>query len=194
MSKANSITFTLTPSFFLHLLYLQFSITMPRLSLGKGLFPSIGTWKSFTTKLFRKLHPRKMINIAKTRRPKTNIYHPPLPSKKNPLRRKAKKRHQLFGVSKASLHRPKRQRHFKKRPSQAPPPVFIDELFSSCRNEVCSVSTLGKGVHNTCSGDEMWESVGLGSPQMRGIDARAEEFIARFRADLEFQEIVAHHL
>ena len=36
----------------------------------------------------------------------------------------------------------------------------------------------------TCGADEMWESVGLASPLMYGIDERAEEFIARFRADL----------
>lgn len=39
--------------------------------------------------------------------------------------------------------------------------------------------------------DDMWESVALGSPQTKGIDERAEEFIARFRAEMEMQEALA---
>lgn len=39
--------------------------------------------------------------------------------------------------------------------------------------------------------DDMWESLVLASPQMNGINERAEEFIARFRAEMEEQEILA---
>ena len=42
----------------------------------------------------------------------------------------------------------------------------------------------GGGDEKTSGADEMWESVGLASPLMYGIDERAEEFIARFRAGL----------
>lgn len=44
------------------------------------------------------------------------------------------------------------------------------------------------------SADDMWESVGLASPLMRGVNERAEEFIARFRAEMEVQEMLARNL
>lgn len=46
-----------------------------------------------------------------------------------------------------------------------------------------------EGVTGTA--DEMWESLGFASPQMHGIDKRAEEFIARFRAEMKDQEKLA---
>ncbi|KAL8113506.1 hypothetical protein AgCh_020726 [Apium graveolens] len=42
--------------------------------------------------------------------------------------------------------------------------------------------------------DEMWESLMLASPQMYGINERAEEFIVRFRAEMQKQEESASHL
>ncbi|KAL1550137.1 hypothetical protein AAHA92_18139 [Salvia divinorum] len=46
----------------------------------------------------------------------------------------------------------------------------------------------------TTNGDDVWESMVLNSPQMDGIDARADEFIARFRAEMRQQEILARRL
>lgn len=42
--------------------------------------------------------------------------------------------------------------------------------------------------------DEVWESMMINSPQMNGIDERADEFIARFRAEMRQQEIQARRL
>lgn len=42
--------------------------------------------------------------------------------------------------------------------------------------------------------DDMWESMVLASPQMQGIDERADEFIARFRAEMNHQEMMARRL
>ncbi|CAK7346406.1 unnamed protein product [Dovyalis caffra] len=39
--------------------------------------------------------------------------------------------------------------------------------------------------------DDMWESLGFASPQMQGIDERAEQFILTFRAEMEIQETIA---
>lgn len=44
------------------------------------------------------------------------------------------------------------------------------------------------------NGDDMWESLVLASPQMNGINERAEEFIVRFRAEMQRQEKSASHL
>lgn len=42
--------------------------------------------------------------------------------------------------------------------------------------------------------DDMWESLGLASPLMQGINERAEEFITRIRAEMQLQEIIARRL
>lgn len=42
--------------------------------------------------------------------------------------------------------------------------------------------------------DDMWESMVLTSPQTQGINERAEEFIARFRAQMHHQEMLARRL
>lgn len=47
---------------------------------------------------------------------------------------------------------------------------------------------------NHTNGDDMWESLVLASPQMYGINERAEEFIVRFRAEMQQQERSASHL
>jgi hypothetical protein len=40
----------------------------------------------------------------------------------------------------------------------------------------------------------MWESLGFASPQMQGIDERAEQFILTFRAEMEIQETITCNL
>jgi hypothetical protein len=47
---------------------------------------------------------------------------------------------------------------------------------------------------SSSSSDDMWESVALASPQMQGIDERAEEFITRFRRQMAAQERLARNL
>lgn len=42
--------------------------------------------------------------------------------------------------------------------------------------------------------DEIWESLTLASPQLHCINERAEEFIAKFRANMRQQNLLAHHL
>lgn len=50
----------------------------------------------------------------------------------------------------------------------------------------------GSGGERACAtADDMWESLGFASPLMHGIDERAEEFIARFRKEMEVQEKLA---
>lgn len=59
---------------------------------------------------------------------------------------------------------------------------------------VPGASKVGSLAEKACSGDDMWESLGLASPQMHGIDERAEEFIVRFRAEMKVQEMLARNL
>ncbi|KAL4571979.1 hypothetical protein LXL04_018747 [Taraxacum kok-saghyz] len=82
-------------------------------------------------------------------------------------------------------------------------PVYVDQLFLENKAEVVEIipvvegpveGTSGKGGGGGGCADEMWESLVMGSPQMDGINERAEEFISRFRADLLVQEITARRL
>ncbi|KAF5482396.1 hypothetical protein F2P56_002970 [Juglans regia] len=52
----------------------------------------------------------------------------------------------------------------------------------------------GRLPEKAISGDDMWESLVLASPLLRGVDERAEEFIAKFRAEMEVQEMFARVL
>ncbi|XWS46972.1 hypothetical protein CRYUN_Cryun14cG0113800 [Craigia yunnanensis] len=65
---------------------------------------------------------------------------------------------------------------------------FIDEVAAAVAAEA------GTSKEGEKQGDDMWESIGLASPMLHGIDARAEQFIASFRAELERQEIMARNL
>ena len=57
------------------------------------------------------------------------------------------------------------------------------------------VLTVAERACNTvAAADDMWESLAFASPQMRGIDERAEQFIASFRAEMEVQEMIASEL
>lgn len=108
--------------------------------------------------------------------------------------------------------------------NKKPAPVYIDELFREppCdlvgylkpqtpihRPQIEITAKIGdyqrekkevaEGASNrscdrTSTSDDMWESVALASPQMQGIDERAEEFITRFRKQMAAQERLARNL
>ncbi|MCI27756.1 hypothetical protein A2U01_0048956, partial [Trifolium medium] len=60
----------------------------------------------------------------------------------------------------------------------------IDD-FPRGKKEAAEGSTSKRSCEKTSSSsDDMWESVALASPQMQGIDERAEEFINRFRRQM----------
>ncbi|XVE72935.1 hypothetical protein DITRI_Ditri11bG0077600 [Diplodiscus trichospermus] len=67
----------------------------------------------------------------------------------------------------------------------------IDEAAAAGAEAGTSKEGEEQGVGKTSLGDDMCESTGLASPILHGIDARAEEFIASFRAEMERQEIIA---
>lgn len=50
------------------------------------------------------------------------------------------------------------------------------------------------GTSKEGEADDMWESLGLESPLMDGINERAEEFITRIRAEMQMQETMAPQL
>lgn len=52
----------------------------------------------------------------------------------------------------------------------------------------------GKEEETSVDADDAWEAMVVASPQMHEINERAEEFIARFRAQMRQQEILARRL
>lgn len=87
--------------------------------------------------------------------------------------------------------------------------MFIDQLYvepvSIVKEHVVSPGGSSKKSENldrksskeetsVVDADDAWESMVMASPQMHGINERAEEFIARFRAQMHQQEILARHL
>ncbi|XP_050364489.1 uncharacterized protein LOC126783128 [Argentina anserina] len=178
--------------------------------------PARRAWKSFTSKLHSKLHKRRAINKSTNRvKPSTTISVRVPPSKFFQLRLQRKpifslrfhqncrsllqKRHAHVYVDKL-FKEPAVSELVAERCQQQKSPVAVcvikpiaDRLVpeasrqtqpSACENNV------SEGV--TSAADDMWESLGIASPQMDGIDKRAEEFIARFRAEMKDQETLAN--
>ncbi|KAF5741901.1 hypothetical protein HS088_TW10G00909 [Tripterygium wilfordii] len=153
-------------------------------------------WKRFTAKL-------KITKLWKTQRSK-GIKKP-----KNGINSKI-----LMKKTAASSHKnspfrnklrrkrlPCKQLYFNKTTA----PVYVDRLFYEpavselVRNFQPPQPTTAeeggvKGLERGCAADDMWESLALASPLTDGIDERAEEFILRFRAEMELQETMAHGL
>ncbi|GJT04083.1 formin-2 like protein [Tanacetum coccineum] len=96
----------------------------------------------------------------------------------------------------------RKRREAHRYPRKKNKPVYVDQLFLDTNKvempvveritENVVASTSGKV--SGCVADDMWESLVMGSPQMDGINERAEEFISRFRADLLDQEMSTRRL
>ncbi|KAL3620602.1 hypothetical protein CASFOL_035514 [Castilleja foliolosa] len=74
-------------------------------------------------------------------------------------------------------------------------PVFVDHLFVKpvfVKKERVAHDVQKGGIFDK-SADDMWESMVLASPHTHEIDERAEEFIARIKAEMRHQEILARN-
>jgi hypothetical protein len=157
-------------------------------------------WKSLTSKLQSKLH--KLQRSKAIKKPRTRLLKKTAgaggvwPSLFTEQRFKRNKRLAIH-----SYHR--RRRHGKHLFETKTASVYVDKLFrephqlTNCSPITKSVKPLDVPggsclVEKPLSADDMWESLGLASPLMRGVDDRAEEFIARFRAEMEVQEMLAN--
>ncbi|KAB2074572.1 hypothetical protein ES319_A07G161400v1 [Gossypium barbadense] len=172
--------------------------------------PAKKAWKSFTSKLQTRLH--KLHKSKAFKKPKNNG--------KN-LQKAASKttRPSLFLGQRLQLKSSRRrhalpfgyQRYYLS-VNKAAAPVYIDKLFKDApvsgvveyihqqplkknkKKLIDEAAEAGTSNEGEKQGDDKLESVGLLSPMLYGIDARAEEFIASFRAEMERQEIIARNL
>ncbi|KAJ1440973.1 hypothetical protein SESBI_01651 [Sesbania bispinosa] len=174
--------------------------------------PARKVWKSFTSTL-SKLHKiRKSKAMKKPRKHlKTTTTQATRASTPKFLATTRRFRRKRLTIIKSVIN-------FHKKPA----PVYIDKLFKEplcdlvehvkpqkaqksrseksenkpyqAGEEAVAGTSRGGGSYKLCTSDDMWESLALASPQMQGIDERAEEFITRFREEMVAQEILARNL
>ncbi|KAE8671066.1 Detected protein of unknown function [Hibiscus syriacus] len=164
--------------------------------------PAKKAWRSFTSKLQTKLH--KLHKSKAIKKPKTsNIRLQKAASKTTRpslllgkrLQLKSKKRRRALPFGFQSYYE-----------NKAAAPVYVDKLFKDApvrevvryvhqqplekkNDDVAEAGTSNEGEMHGAE-----ESVRLASAVLYGIDAKAEEFIASFRAEMERQEIIARNL
>ncbi|XP_039048149.1 uncharacterized protein LOC120188827 [Hibiscus syriacus] len=168
--------------------------------------PAKKAWKCFTSILqtrLHKLHKSKAIkkpnNNTRLQIPASNSTRPSLFLRPQRLQFKSKKRRSAL---------PFGYRRYYLSGNKAAAPVYIDKLFKDAavsevvgyiqqqpleeKNGKKLIDETGTSNEGEKHGAE--KSVGLSSPMLYGIDAKAEEFIASFRAEMERQEIIARNL
>lgn len=180
--------------------------------LSLRLPPARNIWRSLTSKLQSKLH--------KHQRSKAILKPLKRLNKKTATEQRFKRKKRLVH----SYHARNVYNHHQYLFEEKSAPVYVDKLFKEPITRtvelehakpvltkrpfirannikhldhpgaVPAASKGGSLAEETCSADDMWESVGLASPQMHGINERAEEFIVRFRAEMKVQEMLARRL
>lgn len=174
--------------------------------------PARKAWKSFTSKLHSKLHKRKAINKPRNRvKPATTVSIRLRSYKFLQLRFQRKPRLSLrLHHNRHSLLQNRHTHVYVdklfKEPAvselvaelcQQPLPKCVIKPITDGTVPETSKQSQSAATENresegvTGAADDMWESLGFASPQMHGIDKRAEEFIARFRAEMKDQEKLA---
>ncbi|XP_043710372.1 uncharacterized protein LOC122659306 [Telopea speciosissima] len=187
---------------------------MSCLSLGKKLRPAKKAWKGFTSALQRKIHKLKRSKgaIKKTTRRLNDTLagvlnrSPSFPSCL--LQRKIKKP----VIARSTIRPHKHHKHHAHKQKFAP--VYVDQLFTaehiSVQAEHLKAPTAATivemklfktpalaetskaasgGVHVPPKGGSGQSVMDLKEvPQLRGVDERAEEFIARFKEEMRLQK------
>ncbi|XP_059626857.1 uncharacterized protein LOC132269618 [Cornus florida] len=192
---------------------------MSWLKLGKKLLPARKAWKVFTTKLqtkLHKLHRSKAIKKPKKRLGKTTnkaaLWHA---FSLQPRFKREKRYHhhhhyrvhnkpapvfidELFiepvPIVKEYLQQPTTAEASKKAIVQTPPSANKTKLANQQADVPGTSIREPEGHEKMHTADDMWESLALASPQMHEINERAEEFITRFRGEMQLQETMARHL
>ncbi|XP_057483275.1 uncharacterized protein LOC130770012 [Actinidia eriantha] len=197
---------------------------MPCLNMGKRLQPAKKAWKNFTRKLHSELHklnrsktikePTKQLKPTSTAVPWPSFAFQPRLQRR---RRTIQTTHILHRYHLQKRPPPVYIDQLLIEPvsvvaehNQPPGPVAIQkgvvkEKTSSTEEAKLTDQMVddGPGTNEevgeaqemmSAAADDMWESIGLASPVMHGIDERAEEFITRIRAEMQLQETMARRL
>ena len=192
--------------------------------LSLRLPPAKKAWKRFTSKLqtrLHKLHKSKAIKKPKNNRLQIAASKTSRPSlflgqrlQRNRRRRALPFGYQRYYVSKNKVTAPvyidklfregpvdELVGYIPQQPSEKGEIVrreknvkLIDQAAAAGAEAGTSKEGEKQGDEKSSVGDDIGESIGLASPILHGIDARAEEFIASFRAEMDRQEIMARNL
>ncbi|KAI3449773.1 hypothetical protein Pfo_006438 [Paulownia fortunei] len=178
----------------------------------RRLLPPRKVWKVFTKKLQIKLH--KLNRSKAIKKPKIQSYEtskrlgwPSLSIRPKKFKLKPKP-HTLIHLQKRTPSVYVDQLFIEpvstvKERLHPPPAAFEEEEANKDkssssgnlkRTETGNEGTIAVCDHKSNAADDMWESMVLTSPQTQGINERAEEFIARFRAQMHHQEMLARSL
>ncbi|KAF2320402.1 hypothetical protein GH714_027409 [Hevea brasiliensis] len=153
---------------------------MSCLNLSLGLPPAKKAWQNFTSKLLHKPHKSMALKKPKYPSKSSNFFE---------QRDQSSSRRFFFRPSKYALP-------FKRLSAKCQDYEVLGQPpgGDSIKEAEASRPEDGKGDERAIAADDMWESLGFASPQMRGIDERAEQFITSFRSEMEVQEMIARGL
>ncbi|KAL2535851.1 uncharacterized protein Fot_17242 [Forsythia ovata] len=172
----------------------------------RRLLPPRKLWKVISNKLqirLKKLNKSRAIKKNKIRPEKASKKHSWLKPTLSIQPKKFKHKKRSYFHSQTSLGY---QYHSLCHLKQRTAPVYVDKLFIQPAVSIVKEQQVGESSENkekseegkmadhddqNMHADDMWESLVIASPQMNGINERAEEFIARFRAQMHHQENLA---
>ncbi|KAI9194746.1 hypothetical protein LWI28_008866 [Acer negundo] len=177
---------------------------MYRSSLAKKLKPAKRAWKGLTKKLQSKLHS---LNIPKTIKTTTHRLlafcsrHLFMPLKKRFLTKPASRhqypymyqyqnhQNQLLQKNFAAIYIDNLYQYGHPSSSAHAKQYFHAETSRSTNEAVEEKSSSSSSVpkKSVYSIEDAWEAVVARSPQLRGVDERADEFIYKFREDMKIQ-------
>lgn len=166
---------------------------MSRWSLEKKLRPAKKAWKSLTAKLesnIQKLNLPKTIKTTARRLLALRFFRFFMPPKLPALTAKTSSTCRRDRDRDRHLHRCYHERPALYKGFAA---VHIDELFAQDDQEKTRkgkqvVATTRRKTSSLYSVEDAWQAVVASSPQLRGVDERAEEFICKFREDMKLQK------
>ncbi|KAF3456505.1 hypothetical protein FNV43_RR01157 [Rhamnella rubrinervis] len=184
---------------------------MSRWSLAKKLRPAKVAWKSLTSKLpsnIQRLDLPKTIKATARRLFALRFFRFFVPSKLRTLTKPSSTSRRDHYWHRHGHHLHHYYYHDQLALYKSFEAIHIDELFEEPEaskgkqvhadgNEVVATTS---GKSSLYSVEDAWQAVLASSPQLRGVDERAEDFICKFREDmklqkersiLEFQEMLA---
>ncbi|KAF5736749.1 hypothetical protein HS088_TW14G00902 [Tripterygium wilfordii] len=176
---------------------------MSRSSLSKKLIKVKKMWNRITNTIPQKLSNFKLHKAIKTIKTNTNrilafkSFRLFFSFKRQSLTRNSDRRWEYKGLS--EYYYKQNQPHNNVSASA----VYIDKLYTE--PAVCGESrevvvahdkvSVGKGKENSrslYSVEDAWNAVVASSPQLRGVDERAEDFISKVREDMKLQKERSH--
>lgn len=167
---------------------------MHRSRLARKLKPAKRAWRSFTSKLKSKLESLNIPNAIKTTTHgliRFCSHHLLMPLKNRFVTKSASRRHFSYLYHNDHLlHKNFAAIYIDHLYQEPPPPPLVSKTehvkgSNAAETQTGSSSSTSGEVLNSI--EDAWQAIVAKSPQLRGVDERAEEFIYKFREDMKIQ-------